>query len=111
MYSIDKRIVFLFAIAAMILASLACNTAFLQRTAATPVAALPTEDPLPQIPRVSLEDAKAAYDNKDAIFVDVRDVEWYDAGHIHGALSIPVSELESRLDELDPDQWIITYCA
>jgi rhodanese-related sulfurtransferase len=30
--------------------------------------------------------------------------------HIPGSLSIPLAEIETRLSELDPNQWIITYC-
>ncbi len=61
-------------------------------------------------PRISLEEAKAAFDGGVAVFVDVRSEAAYADGHIPGALSIPLAELESRLDELDSGQWIITYC-
>ena len=68
------------------------------------------EETYPEIERVSLEDAKAALDAGTAVFVDVRGVEAYNMSHIPGSLSIPLAELESRLTELDPNQWIITYC-
>jgi 3-mercaptopyruvate sulfurtransferase SseA len=68
-----------------------------------------TEDPLSEVPRVSLADAKAAYDNSSAVFVDVRDAESYAQGHIPGALSIPLTEIPNRSSELDPSDWIITY--
>jgi 3-mercaptopyruvate sulfurtransferase SseA len=74
------------------------------------VAPAPTEDVLPNILRVSLGNAKAAYDLKQATFVDVRDADSYANAHIAGALSIPLADLESRLKELDPNAWIITYC-
>ncbi len=61
-------------------------------------------------PRVSVGDAKAAYDLRQAVFVDVRDRMFYEEAHIPGALSIPLDELEERLGELDPANWIITYC-
>jgi 3-mercaptopyruvate sulfurtransferase SseA len=60
--------------------------------------------------RLSLEDAKAAFDQKTAVFVDVRDADSYAENHIPGALSIPLGELPDRLGELDPNSWIITYC-
>lgn len=78
-------------------------------TAPTPASAF-EEGTYPDIPRVSLEDARAALDLGSAIFVDVRSVEAYQGGHIAGAINIPLAELESRLGELDPNQWIITYC-
>lgn len=42
--------------------------------------------------------------------VDVRPPEEYAAAHIPGAISIPLVELEQRLDELDPDKEIVAYC-
>jgi rhodanese-related sulfurtransferase len=44
------------------------------------------------------------------ILLDVRTVSEYNSGYIPGALNIPVSELESRLDELDSSKSIIAYC-
>jgi rhodanese-related sulfurtransferase len=61
------------------------------------------------VPRVSLADAKAAYETGGAVFVDVRDAESYAQSHIPGALSIPLSELPNRIGELNPSDWIITY--
>lgn len=60
--------------------------------------------------RVNLEEARAAYDDGDALFLDVRSAASYANGHIPGAISIPVSEIEARLADLDPERWIITYC-
>jgi predicted sulfurtransferase len=62
------------------------------------------------VQRVSLQDAKAAYDQKSAVFVDVRAPDSYNAGHIPGALNIPLAEMETRAKELDANQWIIPYC-
>lgn len=42
--------------------------------------------------------------------LDVRPVEEYRAGHIPGALSIPVNELQARLKELPKNRRIIAYC-
>ena len=42
--------------------------------------------------------------------LDVRPVEEYRAGHIAGAISIPLDELERRLTELPHDQEIVAYC-
>jgi hypothetical protein len=79
---------------------------------AAPTSAAPRLDqgPAPEVPRVSVDEAHAAYQSKQAVFVDVRDTDQYAAGHVAGALSIPLSELDSRLNELDQAQWIITYC-
>jgi 3-mercaptopyruvate sulfurtransferase SseA len=66
--------------------------------------------PYPDVQRVSLGDAKAAYDTKMAVFVDVRGEPYYSQGHIPGALSITDVELPNRLNELNTSDWIITYC-
>jgi rhodanese-related sulfurtransferase/DNA-binding transcriptional ArsR family regulator len=42
--------------------------------------------------------------------LDVRPQEEYRAGHIPGALSIPLKELKERLAELPRDQEIVAYC-
>ncbi len=62
------------------------------------------------VPRVSLADAFQAYNQKTAVFVDVRDTDSYAFGHIPGALNIPLEELDARSGELNAQKWIITYC-
>lgn len=42
--------------------------------------------------------------------IDVRPVEEFDAGHVLGALNIPMDELEQRLGDLSPEQTIVAYC-
>lgn len=81
-------------------------------TSATPTAPPPehAEDTFPEIPRVSLVDARAAFEAQSAVFVDVRDPGAYAASRIPGARSFPLAELESRLGELSRAEWIITYC-
>jgi 3-mercaptopyruvate sulfurtransferase SseA len=66
--------------------------------------------PFPEIDRVSLADARTAMDGQDAVFLDVRDPSAFEAGRIPGSVNIPLGELETRFAELDPNQWIITYC-
>jgi hypothetical protein len=65
-----------------------------------------------QVPRVTVEDAKAAVDNGEAIIVDVRGPDAYADAHIADSVSIPLGLVESDPAnlELDKDQWIITYC-
>lgn len=42
--------------------------------------------------------------------LDVRPIEEFRAGHIPGALSIPVDELQARLKELPKGREIVAYC-
>jgi ArsR family transcriptional regulator len=42
--------------------------------------------------------------------LDVRPEDEFAAGHLPGALNIPIAELERRLGELPADQEVIAYC-
>jgi phage shock protein E len=68
-----------------------------------------TED---EVPRVTLEEAKAALESGKAMVVDVRSAGAYDVSHIAGAIHIPLDEIEANPTglELDKEQWILTYC-
>jgi rhodanese-related sulfurtransferase len=46
----------------------------------------------------------------DVVLVDVRPTEEFEAGHIDGARSIPLEELERRLTELPADREFVAYC-
>src|SRR3954470_14151799 len=46
----------------------------------------------------------------DVVLVDVRPPEEFEAGHIAGARSIPLDELEHRLAELPADREVVAYC-
>ncbi len=49
-------------------------------------------------------------ESRDGLILDVREAAEYAFGHIEGAKSIPLGELEARLDELDRDQEIYVVC-
>jgi rhodanese-related sulfurtransferase/DNA-binding MarR family transcriptional regulator len=46
----------------------------------------------------------------DVVLVDVRPAEEFEAGHIEGARSIPIAELNDRLAELPADREVVAYC-
>jgi rhodanese-related sulfurtransferase/DNA-binding transcriptional ArsR family regulator len=46
----------------------------------------------------------------EVVVLDVRPVEEYRAGHIPGAVSIPVTNLKARLKELAKNREIVAYC-
>jgi hypothetical protein len=62
------------------------------------------------VPRISIEDAKAAFDARTAVFIDVRGTENYNLVHIAGALDIPSDQFATRLSNYDRNTLIITYC-
>ncbi len=47
---------------------------------------------------------------RQALVIDVRPSEEFAAGHIPGALSVPLSELKARLPELSREAEIVAYC-
>jgi rhodanese-related sulfurtransferase len=46
----------------------------------------------------------------DVVVLDVRPAEEFAAGHIAGAVSVPVEELDARLDELPAGLEVVAYC-
>jgi rhodanese-related sulfurtransferase/DNA-binding transcriptional ArsR family regulator len=42
--------------------------------------------------------------------LDVRPPEEYAAGHVPGAVNVPLKELEAHLKDLDPAQEVVAYC-
>ena len=46
----------------------------------------------------------------DVVLIDVRPGDEFAAGHIEGARSIPLDELEQRLGELPADREVVAYC-
>ncbi|MEU2110144.1 metalloregulator ArsR/SmtB family transcription factor [Streptomyces sp. NPDC019507] len=59
---------------------------------------------------VSHEELRARVAAGGVTVLDVRPVEEYRAGHIPGALSIPVAELTDRIGELPEGEEIVVYC-
>lgn len=49
-------------------------------------------------------------ESSDGLILDVREAAEYAFGHIEGAKSIPMGELESRLEEFDKDEEIYVIC-
>jgi rhodanese-related sulfurtransferase/predicted transcriptional regulator len=59
---------------------------------------------------VGREELMARLLKGDVVLVDVRPPEEFEAGHIAGARSIPIDELEDRLGELPPEREVVAYC-
>ncbi|MEP6924975.1 MAG: rhodanese-like domain-containing protein [Pyrinomonadaceae bacterium] len=92
-----------------------CNqTALSQQTTKNPANSTITQTPQntpEEAKRISLADAKAAYDAKNVVIVDTRDKDSFAQEHIKGAINIPIAEFENRLKELPADKQIIAYCS
>jgi len=61
--------------------------------------------------RIERDDAIKKVKEGKGVWIDVRSKESYDAGHIKGALSFPLSDIITRAKELPRDKELITYCA
>lgn len=59
---------------------------------------------------VSAEDLVRRMQSNGLVVLDVRPPEEYRAGHIPGARSVPVSEIESAIKQIPPDHEVIAYC-
>jgi rhodanese-related sulfurtransferase len=59
---------------------------------------------------IGREELIARLGRGEVVLVDVRPEEEFAAGHIEGARSIPLDELEQRLAELPADREVVAYC-
>jgi rhodanese-related sulfurtransferase len=64
----------------------------------------------PDVDAIGRDELIARLRKGDVVVVDVRPPEEFEAGHIEGARSIPLDELERRLAELPPDREVVAYC-
>ncbi len=63
---------------------------------------------------LSLADAGALHESGEAIFLDARPKDWFEAGHIKDARNLPAERVEELYEEVlkgvPEDAPIITYC-
>jgi rhodanese-related sulfurtransferase len=67
-----------------------------------------SRDELEPVTRQDLRRRLAA--GEDLLILDVRPRDEFRAGHLPGAISVPVDELRRRLDQLPRDRQIVAYC-
>jgi rhodanese-related sulfurtransferase len=62
-----------------------------------------------------IQDAKTLYDGGGILFLDARSVEAFTAGHIAGAVSMPIGEADGMIEAFSkkhpPGTPIVTYCS
>ncbi len=63
-----------------------------------------------EVEEIGRDELVARLRRGQAILIDVRPPEEFAAGHIEGARSIPLDELEERLAELPTDREVVAYC-
>lgn len=62
-----------------------------------------------QTPEISLEEFASRH--PDGVTVDVREQSEYAEAHVPGAVLVPMSQLTSRMDELDRNRTMHVVCA
>ncbi len=69
------------------------------------------EAQIAKVPRIEPAALKAKMDKGEVTVVDVRVVDAYRAGHIPGALQIPLEYVAGEIPWFPRDKQIITYCS
>lgn len=60
---------------------------------------------------ISMRQLEALLDaGRDFVLLDVRERAEYERGHLEGAVSMPLSELDMEFKKLPKDKTIIVYC-
>jgi rhodanese-related sulfurtransferase len=63
-----------------------------------------------ELEKISIDELQARLSNGEVTLIDVRPQDEYLAGHLPGAISIPLSELGPRVGEIPRDKTIVVYC-
>lgn len=63
-----------------------------------------------RVKRISPDEVRSLLERHQIMLIDVRQPEEYENGHIPGAILFPLPELYDRLEELNTEKDIITYC-
>lgn len=82
--------------------------AALRKPAPQPVAQ--PHDELAGVPRTSLARAATEVQRGSVTIIDVRDADSYIAGHIPGAMQIPLARIEGEVGYFPRGKPILTYC-
>jgi rhodanese-related sulfurtransferase len=61
------------------------------------------------VARIALDEATKQVERGQAVLIDVRSRASYEKAHAAGAISMPESEIEARLEELPRDKNLILY--
>ncbi|MEZ5307921.1 MAG: rhodanese-like domain-containing protein [Pyrinomonadaceae bacterium] len=69
------------------------------------------EDDVDDAPRITLEDAKKAFDSGDALFLDTRGETFYANEHIKGAVNVTSGNIDETSKDLPKNKKLIAYCS
>jgi rhodanese-related sulfurtransferase len=63
-----------------------------------------------ELEAITAEELRARMAQSKVVVLDVRPRPEYESGHIRGALSVPLSEVEARLSQFSKRKTIVAYC-
>lgn len=63
-----------------------------------------------EVKQISISEARDCLTDKKAIFLDIRDPNSYERGHIQGAIHISDANIEPFLKNADKNTTTIVYC-
>lgn len=63
-----------------------------------------------ELEAITREELRRRLEAGEVIVIDVRPEAEFAAGHIPGAVSVPIDELEDRLGQLDDERTVVAYC-
>ena len=63
-----------------------------------------------QLQTITRAELKRRLRRRDVVVLDVRPAPEFDAGHIAGALSVPIDDLPRKLRDLPADAEVVAYC-
>ena len=80
-------------------------------TASVPTTTPGSIAPSDGVKRITTIELRDMLDKGTAVVIDVRPADAYRQNHIKGSISIPLEQVQSRLNELPRDKMIVTYCS
>ena len=63
-----------------------------------------------EIPQIPIQDAKNKLDQKQCLFVDIRDPGSYQQAHIPGAIRLHDGNVQQFVQNTDKDKDVVVYC-
>ena len=63
-----------------------------------------------EIPQIQIHDAKKKLDQKECVFVDIRDPGSYRQAHIPGAVHLHDGNVQEFLQSTDKNESVVVYC-
>jgi thiosulfate sulfurtransferase len=63
-----------------------------------------------EIPQIQIHQAKKKLDQKESVFVDIRDPGSYYAAHIPGALHLHDANVQEFIQNTDKETPVVVYC-